>query len=206
MEQAQPYVVLVPVKPPAQGKSRLGPAGPERRELAAAFALDTVAACLEAASVAEVLAVTDDAAFASELAATGCSVLPDGVAEDLNTTLRLAAAEAHRRWPSLQPVAVCADLPALRAADLESALQAAAGAGAVFVSDAAGTGTTLYSAPVEEFVPHFGPHSRAEHLADGAREVDGPLPTLRQDVDDAADLERAAALGLGRHTAALTGR
>ena len=43
------YAVLVPVKPPAHGKSRLvGPPDDLRRELAAAFALDTVAACLAA--------------------------------------------------------------------------------------------------------------------------------------------------------------
>ena len=44
---AQEYVVLVPVKPPAVGKSRLvGLPDETRRELAAAFALDTVSACL----------------------------------------------------------------------------------------------------------------------------------------------------------------
>ena len=50
------YVALVPVKPPALGKSRLvGLPDTERRALAAAFALDTVAACIAAESVAEVL-------------------------------------------------------------------------------------------------------------------------------------------------------
>ncbi len=40
------YVALVPVKPPALGKSRLvGLEDDVRRALAAAFALDTVAAC-----------------------------------------------------------------------------------------------------------------------------------------------------------------
>ena len=43
----QKYVALVPVKPPALGKSRLvGLTDDERRTLAAAFALDTVAACV----------------------------------------------------------------------------------------------------------------------------------------------------------------
>ncbi len=110
------YAVVVPVKPPALGKSRLvGLPDERRRDLAAAFALDTVAACLAADSVARVLAVTDDAPFARRLVEAGCAAIPDGVAGDLNGSLRLAAAEVSRRWPGLVPVAVCADLPSLRA-------------------------------------------------------------------------------------------
>ncbi|QBR94035.1 2-phospho-L-lactate guanylyltransferase [Nocardioides euryhalodurans] len=195
------FVTLVPVKPPAHGKSRLrGLGDDERRRLAAAFALDTVAACLATPSVAAVLCVTDDARFAADLAATGCAVLPDGVADDLNEALRLAAHEAARRWPDLVPVAVCADLPALRPHDLEGALLSWAGA-AGFVVDSDGTGTTMYVAPTVDFDPRFGHHSRADHLAAGAREIDGALPTLRRDVDDAAALAQAEELGLGIRTA-----
>ncbi len=42
------YVVLLPVKPPARGKSRLEVDPVRRRALAAAFALDTARACLAA--------------------------------------------------------------------------------------------------------------------------------------------------------------
>src|SRR5690349_19543889 len=56
------HVLLVPVKPPAHGKSRLlGVPDERRRELAAAFALDTVTTCLSTPGVTRVLAVTDDA-------------------------------------------------------------------------------------------------------------------------------------------------
>ena len=44
------YVVLLPVKPPARGKSRLEVDPARRRDLAAAFALDTARACLAAAA------------------------------------------------------------------------------------------------------------------------------------------------------------
>jgi 2-phospho-L-lactate guanylyltransferase len=202
---AQEYVVLVPVKPPAVGKSRLvGLADDTRRELAAAFALDTVSACLATPHVAAVMAVTDDALFARRLADAGCAVLPDGQGGDLNASLRLAAIEAVRRWPALRPVALCADLPALIPADLAAALSQLSGEGAGFVADAAGTGTTMYAAPIDEFDPRFGPGSRAAHRAAGAIEVDGALPTLRQDVDDRSDLTRARALGVGVHTSVLT--
>ena len=202
MEQQQ-YVALVPVKPPAVGKSRLGLTDDRRRGLAAAFALDTVVACLATRPVAQVLAVTDDAAFARDLAAVGCSVLPDGPSGDLNTSLVLAAAEARRRWPTLRPVAVCADLPALRPDDLAAALAMAGEHEAAFVTDEAGRGTTMFTAVDHQFLPRFGPDSRTAHLEAGAVELSGPLPTLRQDVDDLVDLARAAALGLGPHTARL---
>lgn len=195
------FVVLLPVKPPARGKSRLAVDPVRRRRLAAAFALDTARACLSAHSVVAVLAVTDDAGFAAELRAAGCKTIPDGVAEDLNESLRQAAAEAARRWPEATPVALCADLPALSSTDLDIALTVvAASAGPAFVADRDGVGTTLYSAPYHEFSPSFGHGSRAAHLTGGAVEIDGSLLTLRQDVDDSAALTAAEALGLGAHT------
>jgi len=199
----QQYVAVVPVKPPAVGKSRLGLGADLRRDLAAAFALDTVTACLATDAVAQVLAVTDDAMFARDLAVAGCAVLPDGPSGDLNTSLVLAAAEAQRRWPSLRPVALCADLPALRPEDLAEALATAAAHESAFVADAAGVGTTMYTAIPGAFLPRFGPGSRAAHLAGGAAEIPGLLPSLRQDVDDLVDLARADSLGLGWHTARL---
>jgi len=195
------YVVLLPVKPPARGKSRLEVDPQRRRALAAAFALDTARACLAADEVRTVLAVTDDAHFADDLRRAGCETIPDGVDGDLNESLRLAAAEARRRWPDATPVAVCADLPALRSADLDEALRTREGhAGAAFVTDQDGVGTTLYTATYDLFRPQFGRGSRAAHLEAGADEITGDLPTLRRDVDDAQALTQAATLGLGSHT------
>jgi 2-phospho-L-lactate/phosphoenolpyruvate guanylyltransferase len=198
------YVVLLPVKPPSRGKSRLEVDPVRRRALAAAFALDTARACLGAERVTAVLAVTDDARFAADLRAAGCETIPDGVAEDLNESLRLAAAEARRRWPEAVPVAVCADLPALRSGDLDAALASYDGVGRpAFVTDRAGVGTTMYAAPYDGFDPRFGPGSREAHLRAGAREVDGGLASLRQDVDDAEALAAAAGLGVGTSTRAV---
>lgn len=200
--------VVLPVKPPAAGKSRLGSAGPDRTALAAAFALDTAAAALAAPRVAGVLVVCDDHRFAARLADLGCAVVPDGVAGDLNATLHQGARDAVRRWPATVPVALCADLPALRADDLGAALDAALEAvasGPVFVADAEGTGTTLYAARVEDFRPEFGAGSARNHQVAGALPVPGVLASLRRDVDDAAGLQAAVALGVGPATAALLG-
>lgn len=197
-------MVVVPVKPPAFGKSRLqGPTDELRRELAGAFALDTAAACLATEGVAQVLVATDDARFAARLAALGCATVPDGDTSGLNAALRQAVAEARRRWPDLTPVALLADLPALRPGDLGAALAALVPGGPSYVADADGTGTTLYTAPYDEFDPAFGVGSAEAHQQGGALPVRGELATLRRDVDDLDDLRAAAALGLGPATAAV---
>jgi 2-phospho-L-lactate guanylyltransferase len=199
----QQYAVLVPVKPPALGKTRLGDVGDDaRRSLAEAFAQDTVAACLAATSVAAVLVVTDDVRFSTVLTALGCEAVPDGVTGDLNGTLRQAAAEAHRRWPHLVPVAICADLPALVPEDLDATLARVSGPHPWFVPDADGVGTTLYVASYDEFDPRFGPGSRDAHLDGGARELADVPASVRRDVDDLDDLREAVALGVGPRTAA----
>jgi 2-phospho-L-lactate guanylyltransferase len=152
--------------------------------------------------VDRVLVVTDDHELARGLADLGVDVIPDGTTDDLNETLRLAAAEMHRRDPDLRLVALCADLPALRPDELAAALAAAPHDGMSFVADAEGAGTTavVASAP-ETFRPHFGPGSRQSHLDAGAHEIDGvDVPTLRRDVDDRDDLAGAVALGVGPRT------
>lgn len=197
------YAVVLPVKPPTRGKSRLvGVPDEARMELAAAFALDAVTACLATPRVAAVLVATDDARFSSALGALGAPCIPDGTGGDLNGTLRETAAEARRRWPHLHPVSVCADLPSLRPEDLEAALREVEerGGGPAFVADAAGIGTSCYAAPHDRFDPRFGGASRQAHLDAGAVELTAALRTLRRDVDDLVDLRAAADLGVGVHT------
>lgn len=209
-------VVVVPVKPPAVGKSRLV-AHPfqhltdeQRRELAEAFALDTVQAALATPGVREVLVVTDDFRLAAAMRGLGCEVMPDGASEDLNATLVQGAAEVVRRWPGAVPVALCADLPGLRPSELAAVLADVVthvGAGAaVFVRDRAGVGTTMYAAPADRFEPGFGFDSAARHLAAGAVEVGADQPSVRADVDDLADLGAALVGGVGPHTSRASGR
>ncbi len=194
------FALVLPVKPPMVGKSRLsGIDDEQRRALAQAFALDTVAVCA-AAGAAGVLVTTDDAAFSARCVALGCASVPDGDTNDLNSALTQAAAEARRRWPGAAPVALLADLPALRAPDLDRALGSVPAGTQAFVADADGTGTTLYTASYDAFDPRFGAGSRAAHLAAGAREIGGELPTLRRDVDDLDGLRAAIVLGVGPET------
>ncbi len=201
------YVVVVPVKPPALGKSRLrGLPDDLRRDLAAAFALDTVTACLQARSVARVLVATDDVDIIREVTAMGCATTPDAGRSGLNAVLRQAAGEAVRRWPVLVPVALCADLPALLATDLGDVLAQVPREGASFVGDADGTGTTLFTAPAVAFEPRFGAGSWAAHERAGARELAAAPASVRRDVDDLDGLRAALALGVGPATSAVLPR
>jgi 2-phospho-L-lactate/phosphoenolpyruvate guanylyltransferase len=196
------YAVLVPVKPLAVAKSRLAALGDQpRRDLAAAFAADTVSAALAGELVARVLVVTDDHVLARALRELGVDVIPDGTT-DLNGTLVQAAAEMHRREPSLRLAALTADLPALKPAELDLALEAADADRMSFVADQERSGTTVLLAPdVATFRPSFGPGSRHRHLTAGAHEIDGiDVPGLRRDVDDPDALAEAVRLGVGPRT------
>jgi 2-phospho-L-lactate guanylyltransferase len=196
------YAVLVPVKPTAVAKSRLARLGDDvRRDLAAAFATDTVSAVLSCELVAAVLVVTDDHVVARAMRELGADVIPDGTS-DLNGALVQAAMEMHRRRAGVRLAAVCADLPALRPAELTSALASSAPTGMSFVADQERVGTTVVTASdVDSFRPAFGPGSRDLHLAGGAHEVDVvEVPGLRRDVDDPAKLVEALALGVGPRT------
>jgi 2-phospho-L-lactate guanylyltransferase len=206
MPPMTPFVVLVPVKPPTRGKSRLATLPDDQRAaLADAFARDTIAAARAAGPVSTVMVVTDDVGLALEMRREGCEVLPDGVADDLNGSLVQAAAEARRRWPDHGVAALCGDLPALRPDDLTAAI---AGVEAPsYVADHTGHGTTMYAVPPGTgFEPRFGRDSAQAHATGGATPLAGDLASLRLDVDDPADLARALLLGVGEHTARATGR
>ncbi len=199
------WSMVIPVKVLALAKSRLtGPAGPRRAELALAMAADTVAAAAACPAVDSVIVVTDDEAAAAELSRLGAVVLPDQPGDGLNPALAYGAAYCDERWPGRGRAGMAADLPALAAAELDRALARAAEAGQAFVPDAAGTGTTLYTAgPGVAFCPRFGPESRRAHLSGGAVELTlSGLGGLRRDVDTVDDLRDAARIGLGPRTAA----
>ena len=201
---SRPFGVVVPVKPAAVAKSRLQPLGDTaRRELVSAFAVDTVRAALECSVVDRVLVVTDDVALARSVRELGAEAVPDGESGSLNATLVQGAAELVRIRPELQPVALCADLPALKASDLAAALGAGLPSTPTFVADTVRVGTTMYAAPsLSLFEPQFGTRSRDAHLAHGAVEVPlDDIDSLRRDVDTPEDLRAAADLGVGSRTA-----
>jgi 2-phospho-L-lactate guanylyltransferase len=194
------WSVVIPVKVLAQAKSRLsGLADADRAAMALAMAADTVSAAVACPAVAAVIVVSDDPAVRTEAQAAGAEVIADLPGAGLNQALAAGAEHAAARSSGRGLAALTADLPALSAAELQAALTAASAVNQAFVADAAGSGTTLYTAkPGAPFRPRFGPQSRMRHREAGAVELDLPgIPGLRRDVDTLADLREAEQLGLG---------
>lgn len=201
--------LVVPVKHLAGAKSRLrgaadrgaGDAAAHSR-LALALARDTVAAALAASRVRHLVVVSSDPVVAAAL--TGVEVVPEGATPGLNPAYAHGEALLRARDAGTPIGALQADLPALRAEELDGAIAEflASGAHRAFCTDADGGGTTfLVSAGSRALQPLFGAGSAARHAASGAVALRGDWPGLRHDVDTSADLRAAARLGVGEHTA-----
>jgi 2-phospho-L-lactate guanylyltransferase len=212
--------LIVPVKSLSRAKTRLRGAADggigepaAHARLTLALARDTVAAARAAHRVRRVLVISADPEVLSVLAGDGASVLAEGIDRGLNAALEHGArALRDSDGPPAILGALQADLPALRADQLDEALDRAAvlfrtaRADRAFCADAAGEGTTLLvCGPRTALRPLFGDRSAAVHAASGAVPLDGPWPGLRRDVDTVDDLWAAAALGLGPASSAILG-
>lgn len=198
--------LVVPMKHPRDGKSRLRGAVEADRHpaLVLALAADTLAAVVATAQVRRVLLVAADPAAVAELRDLGIEIVGES-GKGLNQAFRHGAELLRKDDPGGVIGALQADLPALRAGDLAAALAEAAGRRA-FVADRQGTGTTLLlAAPGAPLDPRFGPGSARAHQASGAVALRGELPSLRSDVDTPEDLAHVRNLGVGKHTAARFG-
>lgn len=197
--------LVVPMKHPRDGKSRLrGAVAPERHPgLVLALAADTLAAVTSTARVRRVLLVAADPAALAELGELGIEIVAEPAEKTLNAAFRHGAELLRRDDPHSVVGALQADLPALRAIDLTDAI-AESDDRRAFVADRQGTGTTLLlSAPGAPLDPRFGPGSAQHHRASGAVPLRKKLPSLRSDVDTAEDLAHVKTLGVGKHTAEL---
>lgn len=200
--------MIVTVKRLDVAKTRLRAtlAGTDYDGLVLAMALDTIDAALASPVVGRLVLVTSDPNVGVAGAELGADVVPDVPDAGLNPALAYGAAQARRAATLTPPgvAALAADLPALRTDELTAALQAASTRTRSYVADAAGTGTVLLTAPAGVGLePCFGEASAAAHLASGAVPLVGDWPSLRLDVDTAADLTEAVLLGLGARSAAL---
>lgn len=191
------WTVLIPAKSLPEAKSRLAGASADADDharLVQAIRDDTSSAARSAANVSRVVLIVDRGGD------EGDGVLVQS-APGLNAALREGAAYAAAVWPHDGVAALVGDLPALRPDELAAALEAAVDHPRAYVTDAAGSGTTLLTAlPGLELRPEFGADSATRH-ARSAHALDAG-PGLRHDVDTHADLLAAAQHGLGAHTAA----
>lgn len=206
---------VIAVKRLDRAKSRLADRLPpgDRSRLVLAMLSDTVAAAL-AAGLGSVTVVTPDPAVTAAVEVLGADVHPDpagattptppsGTDNGLNIALSAGAAAVRARHGDVHLLALQADLPALRHAELTDMLTAAP-AGRAFVADhaARGTAALLVRDGTAALNPLFGGDSARRHRDSGAKELDGDWPGLRLDVDTEADLHDAVALGVGPATAA----
>ncbi|MEU8419200.1 2-phospho-L-lactate guanylyltransferase [Amycolatopsis japonica] len=201
------FDLIVPMKRPAEGKSRLrGAVVPERHaELVLALAYDTLSAATSADGVRRVLVVAADPASVADLTELGVEIVPEPSRGGLNAALRHGEELLRRDGPSGLVGALQADLPALRTEDLTAALAEAAGQRA-FVADRQGTGTTLLLAGAgQALAPRFGTGSARAHTASGATPLTIAAESLRADVDTADDLAHVRTLGAGKRTSTLLG-
>lgn len=203
------WTAVIPVKRLETAKSRLGATDdPQRPELALAFALDVIDACLKAPSISAVIVVTDDQEVID--AARGVSICPEPVNGGLNRAIAEGAALVEGPI-----VALTGDLPCLTPESLEYVLGLASQYPHSLLSDAQGSGTAMLLAIESRTLkPHFGTKSRSEHVQAGyidlALETSSEIRTLiagaRRDVDTPADLWDALRIGVGSHTSAVIGR
>lgn len=201
--------LIVPLKPPVAGKSRLRgvpgypPGERHHAGLVLALAADTLRAATATPGVRRVLVVGTDPDLISELRGLGVEVTGENGERGLNGALRTGERLLRADDQAATVGALQADLPALRPRDLAAALAESDGRRA-FVADRHETGTTLLlSAPGRPLDPRFGNGSAAAHAGSGALPLDLTAPSLRSDVDTPADLEHARLLGLGPQTTTL---
>jgi len=198
------WTAIVPIRSLTDGKTRL--AGyPGASVLTEAFAKDVIAACMACPGIDKVALVSPDPRVVDLAEASGCI----GIAETDPDGINDAIAHARRELPTTERiVAILGDLPCIDGESLSAVLNAAREHETSFVSDTAGTGTTIWCTSDPSARSHFGHHSRAEHRAAGAIEL-GLQQTspewarARRDVDTDIDLWDAARLGLGPATRAI---
>ncbi|MFT4127016.1 MAG: 2-phospho-L-lactate guanylyltransferase [Gordonia sp. (in: high G+C Gram-positive bacteria)] len=178
-------------------------------ELVVAMLLDTLSAVRAAGLDPVVVSPDDDVLRVS--AAAGAHALGETAVRppSLNAAYSQGTAWVVRHRGARRVLLIQADLPAATPEGLRTLLAAAAPHPAAVLADASGLGTALLVRDIGSPVPPlFGPGSAAAHRRAGAVTLDPDgrrWAGLRTDVDTAADLQAALALGVGPNTQAAWG-
>ncbi len=196
--------VIVPVKGLGEAKSRLASVlGPAQRASLVLAMLEDVLIAVRAAHDGPLLLMTPDDEYTPAARRAGAELLADeGGGYNAAVAQALAAAGAREASAAL---VLPADQPRARPAELRAAIEALEEHGVVVAPSRDGGTGLLGLRPPDAIAPAFGIGSGARHRALG--EAAGlavawlELPSLRDDVDEAADLLRSGA-PLGEATAA----
>ncbi|SFR12405.1 2-phospho-L-lactate guanylyltransferase [Poseidonocella sedimentorum] len=193
-------LVIVPVKDPAQAKTRLSPvlAPPRRAEIARVLLGRSLSLLSELrAELGFGLAVvTPSAEIASKARKAGALALPDpgrGLNAALDAAARHAADEGYA-----QICVLPADLAAPRAEDIRRIIAFPRSPRSVLICPAKDGGTNALRLAPGAIAFHYGPRSAERHAlaaqSAGLTPVILPLASLAEDVDTVRDLTRAAHL------------
>ena len=199
--------LLIPVKDPANAKTRLASrlSPDERRRLAWAMFEDVSRVVAEITKADSVFLVSSFAPAIEHARRLGWEVLVETAQAGESASIDWASRQlAERGFDAV--LRLPADLPLVRAEDIDALLTIEASApAAILVPSREGTGTNaILRTPPTLFPSRFGPNSLALHRAEAARVGVECLivnnERIALDIDEPADLE--ALLELGRGTAA----
>jgi 2-phospho-L-lactate/phosphoenolpyruvate guanylyltransferase len=189
-EAADTLCALVAIKSPEHCKSRLAGTLPEseRRALVRSMLSNVLDAAHHARCVHRVVVVSPERGDVPK----DTVVLADH-GESLNAALMQAQAQLHIMGHAAT-IILPADLPRLRASEIEAFVQAGRRSGFAIAPDRAHRGTNaLFLRTGTPFTFRFGPDSLRLHLREAAdrdlRACVVDLPGLAFDVDEPADLE-----------------
>ncbi len=191
--QEYEIIAIVPMKPLAEGKSRLAQTlSPEERANISIGMLRRVLVALRGASIDPVWVVGGDERV-KNLARNNGGMWHEEMGRNLNDTLDKAIEQVFRRGKSALYIA--GDLPFVKPSDIHSFVQASRGAGNVTLAPARrdnGTNAMLIPHGVK-FKPELGRRSFTKHLTQAARSATSVAiaysPGLGFDLDIVDDLE-----------------
>lgn len=196
--------VIVPLRSPGRGKTRLADAlGPEHRAALAGAMFADVIAALQAAPVERILVAAGGPEAAAAASALGVDAHIDPpTVSSLDAAIAAAAARLDR---GTELLVVAADLPRLTATDVGTLLAADA---EVVVSPTHGGGTGgLLRRPADRITTAYGTASARRHQdlarTAGASFASVPTTGFRADVDTSTDLAALRGGPLGPATSKL---
>ena len=199
--------IVIPVKDPANGKTRLaGLLTPEaRRELASVMFTDVMRALSGVRRADQIFIVTSHSAVCEEVRRLGFEFLLERTQHSESASVDWASLKLEvRGYDSVMRLP--ADIPLVTAQDIDEILEVDAGRpGVIMVPSHDGSGTnSIIRTPPTLFPSRFGPDSLRLHSGEAAKlGIEPVIVTNRRialDIDEPADLAEILECGRGTET------
>ena len=191
--------IVIPVKRLDRAKRRLSPLFDEneRSRIARLMLERVLGEVSRARGEARVFVVTSEVAAARLAEQFGLRILPETEQVSESRSVDFAA-QLFAKWGFHSLLRLPADVPLLKAEDVETLLGCTASVALVPSRDRDGT-NALLRRPPDLFPSHFGPGSLAKHIEEARRAGVEPevieMPSLALDMDEPADVAEFLARG-----------